>query len=82
MATKQYLLRLEEELIQRLSDAAADFGTSSGNQVAAEVIQTYLDFWVAAKKKQQEFIEEQRAAVLGGKEGASKPAKKGTSRKK
>lgn len=82
MATKQYLIRLEEDVIQRLADVAASFSAPSGNQVAAEVIEAYLDFWVAAKERQQEAIEEQRAAVFGEKGMAIKRTKKNTSRPK
>lgn len=75
MATKQYLLRLEEGVIERLSDAAVRFGASSGNQVAAEVIDLYLEFWVAAKEAQQAVFKQQRAAISAEK-GAAKPSSK------
>ncbi len=63
MATKQFLLRLDEKLIAQLTDAAVRFGATSGNQVAAEVIEMYLEFWVTAKEAQQEVFEQQRAAL-------------------
>ena len=69
-------------MIERLSHAAARFGASSGNQVAAEVIDLYLEFWVAAKEAQQAVLQQQRAALSAEKGAAKPPSKKKPSRRK
>jgi len=65
MATKQYLLRLDEKLIEELNQAAAEFGEDSGNQVAAVIIKRYLKLWRAAKAGEQSIYEEQISQALG-----------------
>ncbi len=62
--TQQYKLRLEDEAIERLDKMARKFGRRSGNQVAAEVIEQYLDFWEYAEQAKKAVFEEQRAVLL------------------
>ncbi len=66
VAKDQYKLRLEEDLVQRLTEISQRFGWNSGNEVAADVIGRYLDFWVAAQEQALETYEAQRAQTLGG----------------
>jgi CRISPR/Cas system-associated protein Csm6 len=83
MATKQYVLRLDEEFISRLSEAARRFGVSSGNQVAIEVLNHYLEFWVAAKEGQHAVLQQQRTALSTQAEAVkASPKSKPSSRRK
>jgi predicted DNA-binding protein len=66
MSTQQYLLRLEEGLIARLGALARQYGKSSGNRVAAEVIETYLDFWESAEQRRAAAVAQQRGALEAG----------------
>jgi len=63
--TQQYKLRLEEEVIARLDGFARKYGRRSGNQVAAEVIGQYLDFWEYAESAKHAVLKEQRAVLQG-----------------
>jgi predicted DNA-binding protein len=81
--TDQYKLRLKVEVIERLEQMAQRYGRRSGNRVAAEVIDQYLDFWEYAEQAKQAVLEEQRAVlvdpirvpVLGNPKMARKQAK-------
>ena len=63
MAQKQFLIRIDEELINALSEAAAEFGIKSGNQVAGEVVERYLEFWKEAKEAERDVLAKQRATL-------------------
>lgn len=82
MTTDQYKIRLSTEMIQKLRDAAARFGVSSGNQIASEVIEIYFDFWIASKEAQHAMIEKQRAAFHEPIEKLVNPPKKKASHRK
>lgn len=63
MATKQFLLRIDESLIEELEAAAVRYGVKSGNQVAADVLAFYLEFYREAKEAELEAREAQREAL-------------------
>ena len=66
MGTQQFLLRLEEGLVGRLGALARRYGKASGNRVAAEVIETYLDFWESAEQRRAAAVAQQRGAIEAG----------------
>lgn len=63
--TEQLLIRPRQALVRRLRDLAERYGYDSGNQVAVDVLDAYLDFWVEVKEAERAAREEQRARVLG-----------------
>lgn len=63
MKTSQYNVRLADDLIKRLNEAASGHGRRSGNQVAAEIIEQYLDFWQYAESAKQAVINRQREMI-------------------
>jgi hypothetical protein len=63
MKTDQFLLRPNDELIKKLRDAALRYNKSSGQQVALEVIEQYLDFWEKAEDKKLQEINRQRDSL-------------------
>lgn len=62
--TQQYKLRLDEDVIARLDEFARKYGRRSGNQVAAEVIEQYLDFWEYAEAAKKVVLEDQRSVLV------------------
>jgi predicted DNA-binding protein len=63
MKTDQFLLRPSVELIEKLKALADRYSKSSGQQVAVEIIEQYVDFWEEAEEAKQAVIKRQRAAV-------------------
>ena len=61
---EQYKVRIGTEIVRRLDELATRFGRRSGNQVAAEVIETYLEFWEAAEAVKTEIVDQQRAGLF------------------
>jgi|GEM_PF-2778028 len=62
---EQLAVRLEKGVIAELHALAQQYSYDSGNQVAAEIILRYKEFWVAAKEAEAAALEEQREALLG-----------------
>jgi len=60
---KQYNVRIRPALIAELDEMALRYGAESGNKVAAEVIEQYLPFWIAAEAVRKETLEQQHAHV-------------------
>lgn len=58
--TTQYKIRISEELAERLDRLSTQYGRKSGNQIAAEVLENYLDFWEQAEMAKLSVIEQQR----------------------
>jgi predicted DNA-binding protein len=63
MDKDQFLLRPNKRLIERLKNLAVKFGKASGQQVAVEVIEQYLDFWEEAESAKQATIKRQRESI-------------------
>lgn len=63
MKTEQFLLRPSDDLIERLRKAARMYKRASGQQVALEVIDQYLDFWERAEDKKLQEINRQRESL-------------------
>lgn len=61
--TEQFKLRLDEQVIRRLDQLARKYGRRSGNEVGAEVIMQYLDFWEYAESAKHAVLAEQRAML-------------------
>lgn len=59
MATEQLLLRVSPELVRRYTEAAAQYGAKSRNQVLEEVLETYLEFWIEAEEIKREAVSRQ-----------------------
>lgn len=68
MATTQFNVRISLELIEKLRESADRFGMKSGNEVAAEIIDRYFEFWLATKEAQQTLYDQQRANLSAEKE--------------
>lgn len=64
-STEQLLLRPKAALVRRLRDLAERYGCDSGNQVAVDIINAYLDFWIEKKEAERAVYEDQRVRVLG-----------------
>lgn len=61
--TTQYKIRISEALIARLEQMAADYSRKSGNQIAAEILEQYVDFWETAEIARQEILDKQRVEL-------------------
>ena len=63
MKTEQFLLRPNDALIKRLKNDASKYKRGSGQQVALEVIEHYLEFWEKAEDKKLQEIKRQRESL-------------------
>lgn len=63
--TDQLLLRLDRDLIERLRAEADRFGYESGSKVGAEIIERYLEFWLATKEAEFQALADQKALLSG-----------------
>lgn len=84
--TEQFKLRIPDELIAALVTAARNHNRRSAQQVAEEIIQTYLPFWEQAEQVKKNRVSQQREALFGsvGSEVEAergKPFKRGGSRR-
>ncbi len=70
---EQLAVRLEKGVIAELHALARQYGYDSGNQVAAEIVLRYKEFWVAAKEAEAAVLEEQREVLLGKTSTATQP---------
>ena len=61
--TEQYKIRLEKDVIERLTYCARRYGRRSGNEIAGEVILQYLDLWEEAEEAKHAVIERQKTDV-------------------
>lgn len=61
---KQFKMYLPPEIITSLEDAAARFSRRSGQQVAEEILTTYLSFWEQAEQLKLNRIEKQRELMF------------------
>jgi hypothetical protein len=82
MKTDQFLLRPSDELIKKLRDAAIKYKRGSGQQVALEVIEHYLEFWEKVEERKLQEISKQRESLddelkeANGGTGSGKAGKK------
>ncbi len=69
MAKAQYKIRIEEELIAKLSELGARCGYSSGNEFAAAALSEYAellaDLLIELRAGRQEMLAQQREQLLG-----------------
>jgi hypothetical protein len=63
--TTQYKIRISEALIARLETMAREYTRKSGNQIAAEIVEQYADFWEQAELARQDMIQQQRVGLEG-----------------
>jgi hypothetical protein len=63
--TTQYKIRISEALIARLETMAREYTRKSGNQIAAEIVEQYADFWEQAELARQDVIQQQRVGLEG-----------------
>jgi hypothetical protein len=63
MASVQYRIQLDEEIVQEISGMAEEFGEKSGQQVAADIITRYKDFYRIIKVAEKAAYEQQIAAL-------------------
>ena len=59
MAKKAWKLYVEEGLITDFEEAARSYGRRTPNEIAAEVLQTYLPFWKQTEDAKHAVIAEQ-----------------------
>lgn len=63
MAKNYFTFRLDEELIKRLNDGAEKYSRKNGQEVAAEILALYVEFWERAEDAKRAVIERQRAGL-------------------
>lgn len=61
----QFKLRVEVALVKSLEDAARNHGRRTAQEVAEDILRTYLPFWEQAEQVKKNRIEEQRDALFG-----------------
>jgi len=57
--TVAFMLRPSAKLRQRLEDAALKYGMDSGQQVAIDTLEQYLDFWIAVQEAKRTVVKRQ-----------------------
>jgi predicted DNA-binding protein len=62
--TKTYAIRPKVALIERLDAVAREFDRVSGNQLAVEIMEEFLDDWIALEKASRKARKVQRAALM------------------
>lgn len=72
---RQFKMYLPEDTVAALDSAAERFNRRSGQQVAEEVITSYLSFWEQAEQMKANRIERQREQMFRD-EGSTVGAKK------
>jgi hypothetical protein len=61
MADKSHWkLYLDSEIVGLYEAAAKQFGKRSGNEIAVEVLDKYLDFWIEGEMAKAQVFEQQR----------------------
>jgi hypothetical protein len=60
MAKKGWKLYVEEDLIAEYEEARENFDRRTANEVAAEVLETYLPFWKQAEMAKRAILAEQQ----------------------
>lgn len=61
MADKSHWkLYLDSEIVSLYEAAAKQFGKRSGNEIAVEVLDKYLDFWIEGEIAKAQVFEQQR----------------------
>lgn len=89
MSTKQFKMYLEEELVERLERIAERHGRRSAQQVAEEILLTYLPVWAAVSdamaravtyqsSQSQEAIDLTHVKSIGEMTDESKPKRRKT----
>jgi hypothetical protein len=56
---------MDPKVVEKLNEAAARYGRRTGNQVAVEIIETYLDFWKKLEENKRSLLDEQLASLQG-----------------
>jgi hypothetical protein len=64
MAKAYFTFRLEEDLIKRLNDNAVTFNRKNGQEVAAEIVDLYIEFWERAEEAKRAVLKQQRAGLF------------------
>ncbi len=62
--SNQLNLRPDDKLLERLDDAISRYGRKSRNEVALEILDTYLPFWEQLEETKLAVLEQQRAGLL------------------
>ena len=63
---KQLKLWLPEEKITRVEEVAAEWGYKNANAVMEAMIDSYLEFFIAAEEAREAEIERQKKALFKG----------------
>jgi hypothetical protein len=61
---KQFKMYLDDELVERLRQVAERLGKGSGQEVAEEVISTYLQLWIAVTESTRRAIDFQTRQIF------------------
>lgn len=75
MAAKQFKMYLPEEQVASLEEVARRFNRRSGQQVAEEILMTYLFFWEQAEQVKLNKVEEQREKAVNDALASSRASK-------
>lgn len=71
--TAALMLRPPRRLVERIKKAADAFGKPSHNQVAVDILETFLDYWIEAEHARQAVLNKQREAMVAALEGQKLP---------
>jgi predicted transcriptional regulator len=61
--TIQFKVRISDALVERLNQMARHYNRKSSNQIAAEILEVYADFWEHAEQAKLAMIDQQRAGL-------------------
>jgi predicted transcriptional regulator len=64
MATQQVNVRLDDELIEQLKTVADKYSYRSHNEVARDLIETYLPMWKELQAAKEEFLQQQQGRLM------------------
>lgn len=60
MATQQVNVRLEDDFVEELKQLAERYNFKSHNELARDLLETYLPMWVELQEAKSEFLMQQR----------------------
>lgn len=63
MATQQVNVRLEDDFVEKLKDAAERYRFRSHNEVARDIQETYFEMWCELQEAKLKFFEQQKGRL-------------------
>ena len=64
MATQQVNIRMEDEFVERLKEAAESYHFRSYNEAARDLLETYFEMWCELQDAKQDFFEQQKGRIV------------------